>query len=180
MSSQALGALIDPCRITTGFDQLFLYRSPWIWGFQAGALSPYDCPSPSCLTSMHRMVACRSTAPAVLDCLGLCHPEEGRPRGTLRGPKARSQGRALRRSHWWDLHSLELTWKWRMAPWKTIFHYKQVVFHFHVIFRECSRTSRKCRNAPYIESCTWKGNGCFPNSSQFLCKGFQLQYWSIL
>ena len=36
-----------------------------------------------------------------------------------------------------DLHSLELTWKWRMAPWKTIFHYKQVVFHFHVSFREC-------------------------------------------
>ena len=35
------------------------------------------------------------------------------------------------------LHSLELTWKWRMAPWKTIFHYKQVVFHFHVSFREC-------------------------------------------
>ena len=27
---------------------------------------------------------------------------------------------------------LELTWKWRMAPWKTIFHYKQVVVHFHV------------------------------------------------
>ena len=34
------------------------------------------------------------------------------------------------------IHSLELTWKWRMAPWKTIFHYKQVVFHFHVNSRE--------------------------------------------
>ena len=28
------------------------------------------------------------------------------------------------------IHSLELTWKWRMAPWKTIFHDKQAVaFH---------------------------------------------------
>ena len=33
------------------------------------------------------------------------------------------------------VHSQELTWKWRMAPWKTIFHYKQVVFHFHVCYR---------------------------------------------
>ena len=24
-----------------------------------------------------------------------------------------------------NIHPLELTWKWRMAPWKTIFHYKQ-------------------------------------------------------
>ena len=30
----------------------------------------------------------------------------------------------------------ELTWKWRMAPWMAIFHYKQVVFHFHVSSRE--------------------------------------------
>ena len=35
-----------------------------------------------------------------------------------------------------NLHSLELTWKWRMAPWKTIFHDKQVVFHF----QECKKT----------------------------------------
>ena len=35
------------------------------------------------------------------------------------------------------IQSVELTWKWRMAPWKTIFHYKQVVFHFHVSFWEC-------------------------------------------
>ena len=34
------------------------------------------------------------------------------------------------------VHSLELTWKWRMAPWKIIFHYKQVDFHFQVSFRE--------------------------------------------
>ena len=30
------------------------------------------------------------------------------------------------------IHSHSLTWKWTMAPGKTIFHYKQVVFHFHV------------------------------------------------
>ena len=34
------------------------------------------------------------------------------------------------------IHSLELTWKWRMAPWKTIFHHKQRVFQFHVSSRE--------------------------------------------
>ena len=31
---------------------------------------------------------------------------------------------------------MQLTWKWRMDPWKTLFHYKQVVFHFHVSSRE--------------------------------------------
>ena len=34
-----------------------------------------------------------------------------------------------------DLHSPELTWKWK-CPWKTIFLYKQGVFHFHVSCRE--------------------------------------------
>ena len=36
----------------------------------------------------------------------------------------------------YHLHSLELIWNWKMTPLKTIFHYKQVVFHFHVSFRE--------------------------------------------
>ena len=35
-----------------------------------------------------------------------------------------------------DIHPLELTWKWRMGPWKSIFHYKEVMFHFHVSSRE--------------------------------------------
>ena len=38
------------------------------------------------------------------------------------------------------LRSLELTWKWKMTPWKTIFHYKQVVFHFHGSSRESTRS----------------------------------------
>ena len=35
------------------------------------------------------------------------------------------------------LLSDSLTWKWKMAPWKTTFLYKQVVFHFHVSESEC-------------------------------------------
>ena len=34
------------------------------------------------------------------------------------------------------IHSLELTRKWRMAPWKTSVNYKQGVFHLHVSSRE--------------------------------------------
>ena len=48
----------------------------------------------------------------------------------------RSKGFQLGMSFLLSVHSLELTWKWRMAPWKTMFHYRQVVFHFHVSSRE--------------------------------------------
>ena len=36
------------------------------------------------------------------------------------------------------LHSGSLTWKWKIASWKTTFLYKQWVFHFHVSESECS------------------------------------------
>ena len=38
-----------------------------------------------------------------------------------------------------QLHSLESSFKWNMAPWITIFLHKQVlvVFHFHNDSREC-------------------------------------------
>ena len=37
-----------------------------------------------------------------------------------------------------QVHSDSLTWKWKMASWKTTFLYKQWVFHFHVSESECS------------------------------------------
>ena len=36
-----------------------------------------------------------------------------------------------------DVHSDSLTWKWKMAPVKTIFLYKQVVVNVHVSESEC-------------------------------------------
>ena len=36
---------------------------------------------------------------------------------------------------------LELTWKWTMAAWKTIFLYKQGAFHCHVSSTECKFSS---------------------------------------
>ena len=38
-----------------------------------------------------------------------------------------------------------------MAPWKTLFHYKQVVFHFHVSSREGTPCSALCRPMQPVE-----------------------------
>ena len=52
-----------------------------------------------------------------------------------------------------SLHSLELTWKWTMISWETMFLYKQGGVHFHASSRECkfSLMSKKC---PITPCCT--------------------------
>ena len=80
---------------------------------------------------------------------------------------SRHVGGARREGDKSDLHSQKLTWKWRMAPWKTMFNYKQVVFHFHVSSRESKegRVSRVVVQHTYglkkspKKSITWQVRG---------------------
>ena len=47
---------------------------------------------------------------------------------------------SLRRKKFIPNRSNSLTWKWKMAPWKTMFLYKHRIFHFHVSQSECNRS----------------------------------------
>ena len=47
-----------------------------------------------------------------------------------------------------NIHSLELTWKWKMAPWKTIILYNQGIVDFHVNSREGNYNGNHTREAP--------------------------------
>ena len=64
-------------------------------------------------------------------CLGTAAPLPEKTCSTCETEGRRVFGRS------WMVYMNYITWKWNMAPWKTIFLYKQGVFHFHVSSREC-------------------------------------------